>query len=116
MTRPASRMIVALALCLSLTVAADASAYRRPNAPFKVGDPGVLFANGQWNVLATGSWSAPGTVSTAPDARGAYTLSGNHLLTRRPRWASRGNHSVWAPSEVALATPYGLPTSSSTPR
>ena len=38
---------------------------------------------------------------------GPYSLSGNHLLTRRPKWASRGNHSVWAPSELSLATPYG---------
>jgi hypothetical protein len=109
MTRTTSRAIIALMLCipLALSSAADASAYRAPLAPYTVGDPGVLFSGGQWNVLATGSWSRAGEISTAAVAKGPYTLSANHLLTRRPKWASRGNHSVWAPSEVELGTPYG---------
>lgn len=109
MSRFAFRIIVPIVLSLPLALgsAAAASAYRAPVAPWKVGDPGVLFAGGHWNVLATGSWSRPGPVSTAPEAAGPWTHRRTHLLTRRPKWASRRNHSVWAPAEAEMATPYG---------
>lgn len=85
---------------------AAAAAFRRPVAPFKVGDPGVLYANGQWNVLATGAWSKGGEISTAARASGPWTLSANHLLTRRPAWTAVRTHSVWAPSETKVGASY----------
>jgi hypothetical protein len=101
-----ARMAALAALTASGVAAASAAAYRPPVAPFKVGDPGVLHADGRWNVLATGSWSRPGEISTAARATGPWTLSPTHLLTRRPAWASVRNHSVWAPSEAKVGNQY----------
>jgi hypothetical protein len=66
----------------------------------------VLFANGGWIDLATGSWSRPGEISTAPAAKGPWTLTGTHLLTRRPRWTAKKDDSVWAPSLAKVGGRY----------
>lgn len=81
---------------------ASASGYRTPVAPYKIADPGVIYAGGQWVVLATGGWDTAHTISTAPEASGPWTQSSHTLLTRRPGWASSADHSVWAPSEVQI--------------
>jgi Glycosyl hydrolases family 43 len=94
------------ALAVTGTCATAATAYRQPNAPFKVGDPGVLFAHGRWIDLATGSWSQPGTISTAQQAKGPWTLANKNLLTRRPQWAAVNDHSVWAPSLIKIGGKY----------
>ena len=95
-----------VALAVSGAGASAASAYREPAAPFKVGDPGVLFAHGRWIDLATGSWSQPGTTSVADQARGPWTLTNKQLLTRRPEWAAVNDHSVWAPSLIKIGGKY----------
>ncbi|GAA1343627.1 hypothetical protein [Actinocatenispora thailandica] len=94
---------VAVVAPSTLTAAPAAAAdYRTPVASYKIGDPGVLHAGGKWVVLATGSWSTTNTISTATEAAGPWSRVGNALLTRRPGWASSGDHSVWAPSEVRV--------------
>lgn len=81
---------------------APAAGYRAPVASYKIADPGVIYAGGQWVTLATGAWDTARTISTAPEADGPWSLSGHTLLTRRPGWASSTDHSVWAPSEVKI--------------
>jgi hypothetical protein len=94
------------ALAVSGAVAGAAMAWRAPRTSYVVGDPGVIFSQGRWNLLATGGWSGGGEISTAPVAKGPWNLTGGHLLTRRPKWASARNHSVWAPSEARIGTHY----------
>lgn len=81
---------------------AAAAGYRPPVASYPIADPGVLHAGGRWVVMGTGSWSTTNTISTAPAANGPWSRVGNALLTRRPGWASSGDHSIWAPSEVRI--------------
>ncbi len=102
-------LLVALTAALAgapLAVASTpvaASGYRAPATSYTVGDPGVLYAGGQWVMMATGSWSStPGVISTASEASGPWSKVGNALLTRRPGWASSSDHSIWAPSEVRV--------------
>lgn len=81
---------------------APAAGYRTPAASYKIADPGVIHAGGQWVTLATGAWDTSRTISTAQEAAGPWSLSSHTLLTRRPGWASSSDHSVWAPSEVRI--------------
>jgi hypothetical protein len=92
------------ALAVSGAVAGAAMAWRAPRTSYSVGDPGVIFAQGHWSLLATGGWSGGGEISAARAAKGPWNLTGGHLLTRRPAWASARNHSVWAPSEAKIGT------------
>lgn len=94
--------LVALALA-GFSVPARA-AYRRPAAPFTIGDPGVLYAEGHWTALATGSWDGPSEVATAPQAAGPWSPSAHHLLTRRPLWTSTSDHVVWSPAETQIGS------------
>ncbi len=102
-------LLVALTAALAATPLAAASApasasgYRTPVAPYTIGDPGVLYAGGQWVEMATGSWSSStGVISTASQASGPWSKVGHALLTARPAWASSSDHSIWAPSEVRV--------------
>jgi beta-xylosidase len=106
LTIPRTALAGLAAVAVSATCATAATAYRQPAAPFKVGDPGVLYAHGRWIDLATGSWSQPGTTSVADQAKGPWTLTNKQLLTRRPEWAAVNDHSVWAPSLVKIGGKY----------
>ncbi|EST26283.1 hypothetical protein N566_24055 [Streptomycetaceae bacterium MP113-05] len=63
-------------------------------------NPGVVHDGRKWVMLSTGSWSTTGRIAVADQAGGPWRKLGRKLLTRRPAWASRQNHSVWAPSIV----------------
>ena len=102
----ASRIAVIglVAFAIGALAASAPAAYRQPNAPFTLGDPGLLYADGHWNALATGSWDDPSEVATAPQAAGPWSPSPHHLLTRRPLWTSTSDHVVWSPSETQIGS------------
>lgn len=69
-----------------------------PDGKGRFANPGVVHDGSKWVLLSTGSWSTNGRIAVADEARGPWRRLDRDLLTRRPAWASRANHSVWAPS------------------
>jgi hypothetical protein len=108
--RPSTRFLLALAGVAALVVSivagptpAGASSYDKPVAKFAIPDPGVMHDGSRWVVLSTGGWDGTGHIATAPAPRGPWKKSTHRLLTKRPAWASKGDHSVWAPSVISTA-------------
>ena len=82
-----------------------AATYRKPLASFAVPNPGVIYDASRWVVLSTGGWDTAGHIATAAGAAGPWRKDAtHHLLTKRPAWASKTDHSVWAPSIVKVGT------------
>ena len=99
--RIATVLAAALATVLATVLAgAPAASASAPAASFAVPNPGVLFDGSRWVILDTGDWDHTGHILTAPSATGPWKRTSHRLLTGRPRWASNGNRSVWAPSLV----------------
>lgn len=69
-----------------------------PSGKGRFANPGVIHDGSKWVMLSTGSWSTNGRIAVADEAKGPWRRLDRDLLTKRPDWASRGNHSVWAPS------------------
>ena len=82
---------------------ASAATYDKPVAGFAIPDPGVMHDGSRWVVLSTGAWDKPGHIATAKSIRGPWKKSKHHLLTKRPAWASKKDHSVWAPSVISTS-------------
>jgi hypothetical protein len=58
----------------------------------------------RWVVLSTGGWDAAGHIATARSVGGPWKRNNtHHLLTKRPAWASKSDHSVWAPSIISTS-------------